>query len=279
MSAVRVLLKALETRLSGYSNLALDPYSMQQWREEAKEQDRCPLSQLINSSVLLALMNVALTTEFAELRRCILDTTTAGSFELLERQWKEWLTEGKPPDGNITLDASDGTTRLRVQHEGAQNIWIPRRVEAPEARTGTARIYSGLGFIFDELLLNTFRHQYNQIPKAVRDHGISISSSIQLQPENETYSIRLEFAPLTVNLPPLKTDFSSERNKTFVGLESLDLMFKRLGFEPGQRASFKPSSGSPLDLPACTDNRGLPKPVRIWAITKIPMATTSKEKM
>jgi hypothetical protein len=278
ISAGRAISESLVQRLRGYSTLALDPYSQQQWIEEATERERCPLSQLINASVLPALLRVALSTEFVRLMPAILAENTPESFAVIEENWRAWLMDGKCPEGDLSLRGKDGTVHLQLHHQGSERVFVPITVRSPNARSAIARIYSGLGFLFDELMLNAFRHQYNQIPKAVAQQGIRIRSVTQPEPEGRTWSIRLEFAPLTPSLPLMQTDLSKERSKTLNGLESIDLMLKRLGFEAGRRTKFLLFGGDSIDLPICTDNRDLEQPIRTWEIKKVPDCAFAKER-
>jgi hypothetical protein len=203
------------------------------------------------------------------LRAVLFDEDEAKAWTCLREQIDSSLNSGRGPEGRLEIRNSRGKTVLKVDHVGG-DLLIPFRASSESGGPTQARIYAGLGFLFDEIVLNAFKHQFARDTRLVADTGIDVKvSALLMSPDQPTfYAISLSFSPAraTREVPPF-------RRPKAMGLGSLKFVIERLGFEAGALKEFELSAGGAVvrrTLPYFEDISSA-SPSRVWVLKNIPV--------
>ena len=214
----QALTQALLRKLSSYSALGSDQYEERNWKYEASESvSDCTISQMFNWSVLVALLRVAVDDSLRDLRSVLFATTEDAMWERLNATILPYMNSDLGPAGDFTFVDANGRITVTVAYTG-QDVLIPRRIFAQGGGSPYSKIYAGFSFLFDEIVLNTFKHQFND-SKMISEHPIQISVTVSTL---NSISITLRFSPASES-PGLKV-------KRAIGLSSLDYVLNVLGF-------------------------------------------------
>jgi hypothetical protein len=260
----RALIKSTLRKLRSYSAFAGPLFETEDWKTQASSSlTDCSISQVINWSVLLAILRSALDDNWStELHTTLFATSGANLWHLLREQLLSYMETDLGPKGDYSFLDANGRATVNVSYSGP-DLLIPRSLTGVNGGPKTSRIYAALSFAFDEIVLNTFRHQFNG-SDLVSQHLISISVSVS---SAEPFEIIISFSPAV--------EYSRETVKRAIGLNSLDHVLRKIGCRSKytKKLWVETIGYSPVDriLPYF-EERGESPRARVWGIEGIPKA-------
>ncbi len=269
----RMLIVALQQKLASYAAFDDSLFTRQDWAKQAgyRGAECRTIAELFNWSVTVALLRVMVegSPTSQALRAVLFDENEAKAWACLREQIDRSLNSGRGPEGPLEIKNSRGKAVLKVSYVGG-DLLIPFRASSEGGGPTQARIYAGLGFLFDEIVLNAFKHQFARDSKFVAETGIDVKVTVSLMKRDvpALYEITLAFSPAraTREVPPFR------RSKA-MGLGSLKFVIERLGFEAGALKEFELSAGGAVVrrvLPYFEDISST-SPSRVWVLKNIPV--------
>lgn len=263
----RALVKSTLRKLRSYSAFAGPLYEKNDWKTEASSSlTSCAISQVINRSVILAILRAALD-DSSELDTTLFAASGADLWCLLNTRLLDYMKADLGPPGDYSFLDANGRASVNVSYSGP-DLCIPRSLKGVSGGPKTPRIYAGLSFAFDEIVLNTFRHQFYG-SDLVAQHLISISVSVS---SAEPYGITISFSPAV--------ESSRKTVQRAIGLNSLNHVLKKIGCESKYTEKLQvETKGYPtVDrvLPYFKEQGESPR-TREWGIEGIPKAALMPE--